>query len=365
MSTYDRHYAYNPDVPSVGNNATAINPCESRVNIMTRYTFDCIEGHTAGMPVRLVISGQPDLVGETQSDRRVDFIARHDWIRTGLMCEPRGHEMMSGAMLVPSTRADCDTGVLYLETSGCIPMCGHATIGLVTFVIEQGIVTPATPGIVRLDTPAGVVEAHYEKQGDKVAGVRFSNVPSFVLAKGVELNHPDLGPIVFDIAYGGNFYPIVESQPNFRDCADYAPEELRRLAQVLVKLLPEVIDVVHPDNPQIRGAHHTMWCGAAQNGGEARAVVIATPKIIDRSPCGTGTSARVALRASRGDQKIGDVFVHESLIGSSFKGRVERHVTLNSGLEAVIPSVEGSAYITGLSTHYIDDSEPYAKGYLT
>lgn len=332
---------------------------------MTRYKFDCIEGHTAGMPVRLVISGQPDLVGETQNDRRLDFIARHDWIRTGLMCEPRGHEMMSGAMLVASTRDDCDTGVLYLETSGCIPMCGHATIGLVTFVIEQGLITPATPGIVRLDTPAGVVEAHYEQDGDKVVAVRFSNVPSFVLAKDVELDHPDLGIIKFDIAYGGNFYPIVESQTNFRDCADYGPEELRRLAQVLVKVLPSVIDVVHPDNPKIRGAHHTMWCGAAQSGGDARAVVIATPKIIDRSPCGTGTSARVALRAARGEQAVGDVFVHESLIGSSFKGRVERHVTLENGHPAIIPSVEGEAYITGLSTHYINDSEPYKNGYLT
>lgn len=317
------------------------------------------------MPVRLVVSGQPELSGQTQSERRLDFIARHDWIRSGLMCEPRGHEMMSGAMLVPSTRDDCDTGVLYLETSGCIPMCGHATIGLVTFVVERGLVTPAEPGILRLDTPAGVVEARYRRDGDKVTEVRFSNVPSFVLARGVEMDHPDLGPIVFDIAYGGNFYPIVESQPNFRDCADYAPEELRRMAQTLVKLLPEIVTVVHPDNPSIRGAHHTMWCGAARNGGDARAVVIATPKIIDRSPCGTGTSARVALRAARGEQDIGDTFVHESLIGSSFKGRVERHITLGNGHPAVIPSVEGRAYVTGISTHFIDDGEPYAEGYLT
>ncbi|MBP2236481.1 4-hydroxyproline epimerase [Sinorhizobium kostiense] len=332
---------------------------------MTRYTFDCIEGHTAGMPVRLIVSGQPELVGETQSERRLDFITRYDWIRSGLMCEPRGHEMMSGAMLVPSTREDCDTGVLYLETSGCIPMCGHATIGLVTFIIEKALLEPTTPGVVRLDTPAGVVEAKYEKTGDKVSGVRFSNVPSFVLARSVELNHPDLGPIVFDIAYGGNFYPIVESQKNFRDCADYSPEELRRMAQVLVKMLPGVIDVVHPDNPSIRGAHHTMWCGAPTNGGDARAVVIATPKIIDRSPCGTGTSARVALRAARGEQEIGDVFIHESLIGSTFKGRIERHVTLAAGMPAIIPSVEGNAYITGASTHLIDDQEPYVEGFLS
>lgn len=331
---------------------------------MPRHEFTCIEGHTAGMPVRLVISGQPDLIGGTQSDRRLDFIARHDWIRTGLMCEPRGHGMMSGAMLVPSMRDDCDTGVLYLETSGCIPMCGHATIGLTTFAIELGLVTPATPGVLRLDTPAGLVEAHYQRKGDKVTSVRFHNIPSFVLARGVKLDHPELGEIIFDIAYGGNFYPIVESQPNFRDCADYAPDDLRRMALQLVKKLPEVIDVVHPDNPAIRGAHHTMWCGAPQAGGDARGVVIATPAIIDRSPCGTGTSARVALRAARGEQTEGDVFTHESLIGSTFRGRVERRTKLKSGLEAIIPSVEGDAFITGHSTHVIDDDAPYANGFL-
>lgn len=331
---------------------------------MSRHRFDCIEGHTAGMPVRLIISGQPELQGATQSDRRLDFIARHDWIRSGIMCEPRGHAMMSGAMLVPSTRDDCDTGVLYVETSGCIPMCGHATIGLVTFAIEDRLITPRTPGIMRLDTPAGVVEAHYTQDGVKVTSVRFHNVPSFVLARNVELDHPELGKIHFDIAYGGNFYPIVEAQENFSDYADYAPEDLRRMARQLVAKLPEVIDVVHPDNPAIRGAHHTMWCGKAQAGGDAGGLVIATPAIIDRSPCGTGTSARVALRAARGEQDIGDVFEHESFIHSAFKGRVEARTKLKSGLDAVIPSVEGTAYITGWSTHVIDTEEPYAEGFL-
>ena len=331
---------------------------------MSRTEYKCIEGHTAGMPVRLVISGQPDLVGATQSERRQDFIARFDAIRSGIMCEPRGHGMMSGAMLVPSTRDDCDTGVLYLETSGCIPMCGHATIGLTTFVIEEGLIQPKTPGVLRLDTPAGVVEAHYVQDGPKVTSVRFVNVASFVLARDVKLDHPELGELTFDIAYGGNFYPIVESQPNFRDCADYTPDDLRRMALQFVAKLPQVIDVVHPDNPAIRGAHHVMWCGQAKAGGDARAVVIATPAIIDRSPCGTGTSARVALRAARGEQAEGEVFTHESLILSAFKGRVEGRTKLKSGLEAIFPSVEGEAFITGHSTQIINDAQPYAAGFL-
>jgi 4-hydroxyproline epimerase len=333
---------------------------------MPASSFTCIEGHTAGMPVRLITGGQPVLEGSTQSERRMDFIRNHDWIRTALMCEPRGHEMMSGAMLVPSTRPDCDSGVLYLETSGCLPMCGHATIGLVTFAIERGLIEPATPGKVRLDTPAGVVEALYRVEGAKVTGVRFSNVPAFLYARDVELDHPDLGPIVFDVAYGGNFYPIVESQKNYRDCADYRPEELRRMAQTLVRLLPEVLDIVHPDDPSIRGTHHTMWCGKAQTeGGDARSVVIATPKIIDRSPCGTGTSARVAQRAASGLLEEGQTFVHESFIGTRFIGRVERRTTLSNGQPAIIPSVEGEAFITGLSTHMVDPQQPFATGFLT
>ncbi len=329
-----------------------------------RYSFDCIEGHTGGMPVRLVVSGQPDLVGETQSDRRLDFIAHHDWVRTGLMCEPRGHGVMSGAMFVPSTREDCDTGVLYIETSGCIPMCGHATVGLTTFVIERGLLKPKTPGVLRLDTPAGVVEAYYTLENGRVTAVRFHNVPSFVLARDVQLDHPELGRIHFDIAYGGNFYPIVPCQTNYTDCNDYAPDDLKQMARHLVAALPQVIDVVHPDNPAIRGAHHVMWCGKAQFGGDARSVVVATPAIVDRSPCGTGTSARVALRAAKGEQQIGDRFEHESLIGSSFVGRIEEHTHLNNGQPAIIPSIEGRAYITGLSTHFIDTEEPYSEGFL-
>ncbi|MFT3972455.1 MAG: proline racemase family protein [Amaricoccus sp.] len=279
-----------------------------------------------------------------------------------LMCEPRGHGMMSGTMLVPSTRPDCDTGVLYLETSGCLPMCGHATIGTTTFAIERGLVTPKTPGVLRLDTPAGVVEAHYTRAPNgKVTGVRFSNVPSFVVARGVVIDHPELGRLTFDIAYGGNFYPIVEPQETDRDCADYAPETLQRMTRQFVALLPEI---VHPDNPAIRGVHHTMWTGAPQAGGDGRSVVITLPTIVDRSPCGTGTSARVALRAARGEQDVGDTFVHESVISSTFTGRVERHVTLDCGLPAIIPSVEGSAYSTGTSTHFVDDTEPYATGFL-
>ncbi len=333
---------------------------------MPTASFACIEGHTAGMPVRLIVDGQPDLVGATQSARRMDFIRGHDWIRTAVMCEPRGHEMMSGAMLVPSTRQDCDSGVLYLETSGCIPMCGHATIGFVTFVIERGLIEPKRPSEVWLDTPAGVVKASYTRVGDKVTDVRFRNVPAFLYARDVELDHPDLGRLRFDIAYGGNFYPIVEAQDNYRDCADYTPEALRSMARKLVAMLPQVCDVVHPDDANIRGVHHTMWCGAPQTaGGDARSVVIATPKIIDRSPCGTGTSARVAQRAARGLLKTGGAFVHESFIGTTFTGRIEAHIRLANGWPAVVPSIEGSAYITGLSTHFVDDAQPFRTGFLT
>ena len=182
---------------------------------MARHTFFCIDGHTCGNPVRLVAGGGPALDGDTMLARRADFLARYDWIRTGLMFEPRGHDMMSGAILYPSTRTDCDIGVLYIETSGCLPMCGHGTIGTVTMGIEEGLIRPATPGTARLDTPAGPVTADYTMEGEHVASVRLTNVPAFLAARDLEIDCPELGRITFDVAYGGNFYAIIEPQENF------------------------------------------------------------------------------------------------------------------------------------------------------
>lgn len=330
---------------------------------MARHSFFCIDGHTCGNPVRLVAGGGPVLEGADMIERRADFLARHDWIRTALMFEPRGHDMMSGSILYPATREDCDTAILFIETSGCLAMCGHGTIGTVTMAIEEGLVTPRTPGVLRLDAPAGPVVAEYRQEGAHVEEVRITNVASFLHSQGLEVDCPVLGRLRVDVSYGGNFYAIVEAQENFTDMADYAVAELIQWSPVIRKRLNEAHRFVHPENPAINGLTHVMWTGQARSrGADARNAVFYGEKAIDRSPCGTGTSARMAQLAARGELKAGDSFVHESVIGSTFKGRVEK-LTEIAGRPAIVPSIGGWARKTGYNTIFVDDRDPFAHGF--
>ena len=330
---------------------------------MARHSFHCIDGHTCGNPVRLVAGGGPLLRGKTMMERRAHFLAEYDWIRTGLMFEPRGHDMMSGSILYPPTREDCDTGILFIETSGCLPMCGHGTIGTVTMAIEHGLVRPKTPGTLRLDTPAGVVTAEYRQEGEYVEEVRIINVPSFLHSERLVVECPDLGPLKVDVAYGGNFYAIVEPQENFRDMAEHTAGQLVGWSPVLRQRLNAAYRFEHPENPAISGLSHILWTGAPTvEGADARNAVFYGDKAIDRSPCGTGTSARMAQLHATGRLMAGDDFVHESIIGSLFKGRVERETQV--GGPAIIPSVGGWARMTGYNTIFIDDRDPFAHGFV-
>ena len=326
-------------------------------------TFFCIDGHTCGNPVRLVAGGGPPLDGRTMSDKRRDFLARYDWIRTGLMFEPRGHDMMSGAILYPPTREDCDVAVLFIETSGCLPMCGHGTIGTVTFAVERGLVQPREPGLLRLDTPAGKVEARFSVADGFVEAVRLTNVGAYLAHRGVEVECPELGRIAVDIAYGGNFYAIVEAQAGYEDLEALTPGDIQRISPPLRARLNERLEVVHPEDPTIRGVSHILWTGRPRHPeAHARNAVFYGDKAIDRSPCGTGTSARMAQLAARGELAPGDDFVHESLIGSLFRGRVEAETKVGDH-QAIVPSVEGWARITGFNTIFIDERDPYAHGF--
>ncbi|MEC9433939.1 MAG: 4-hydroxyproline epimerase [Pseudomonadota bacterium] len=330
---------------------------------MARHAFFCLDGHTCGNPVRLVAGGGPLLSGATMLERRADFLDRFDWIRRGLMFEPRGHDMMSGAILYPPTRPDCDIGVLYIETSGCLPMCGHGTIGTVTMALEHGLVTPREPGVLRLDTPAGPVGVTYRMEGGLVEEVRLTNVPAFLAAEGIAVDHPALGRLTVDVAYGGNFYAIVDAQENFRDMAEFTAAELVALSGPLRAALNDAHDFAHPEAPEIRGLSHVMWTGApTAPGATARNAVFYGDKAIDRSPCGTGTSARMAQWAAQGRLSPGDAFAHESVIGSVFHGRVEAAAEV-AGRPAIVPSVAGWARLTGLNTIFIDDRDPYAHGF--
>jgi 4-hydroxyproline epimerase len=296
-------------------------------------------------------------------ERRADFLAHHDWIRTALMFEPRGHDMMSGSILYPPTRDDCDIAILFIETSGCLAMCGHGTIGTVTMAIEEGLVAPKTPGVLRLEAPAGLVVAEYRQEGAHVEEVRITNVPSFLYASGLEVECPVLGKLIVDVAYGGNFYAIIEVQENFSDMADYGVGELIQWSPVIRERLNEEHSFVHPENPAINGLSHVMWTGKPKTeGASARNAVFYGEKAIDRSPCGTGTSARMAQLAARGKLKEGDSFVHESIIGSTFNGRVEKLTEL-AGRPAIIPSIGGWARKTGYNTIFVDDRDPFAHGF--
>ncbi|MBX3430937.1 MAG: 4-hydroxyproline epimerase [Hyphomonadaceae bacterium] len=330
---------------------------------MTRHTFRCIDGHTAGNPVRLVVEGAPELRGASMSERRQDFMARYDWIRTGLCFEPRGHDMMSGGFLYPPTMPDADVGILFIETSGCLPMCGHGTIGIVTFGVENGLIKPRTPGRFIAEVPAGRIEISYEQDGDLVRSVRIRNVPSYLAAENISVDVPDFGPLTLDIAYGGNFYAIIEPQGAYTGLDDLGAARILQLSPIIRQRLRDKIEPVHPLDPTIRGVSHVLWADKAKTGGaHGRNAVFYGNKAIDRSPCGTGTSARLAHLHANGRLKVGDAFVHESYILSRFTGRIEAETEIG-GVPAIIPSIEGSAIATGRNEIWIDTEDRFAHGF--
>jgi 4-hydroxyproline epimerase len=330
---------------------------------MATHTFFCVDGHTCGNPVRLVAGGGPPLLGATMVEKRAHFLAEYDWIRTGLCFEPRGHDMMSGAILYPPTRPDCDIAFLFIETSGCLPMCGHGTIGTVTMALERGLVSPREKGVLRIDTPAGLVEARYVEKDGFVESVRITNVASFLHSRQITAEVDGIGQLVVDVAYGGNFYAIVEPQKNFPGLEHVEPSDIQRWSPKVRAAFRKAYDFVHPENPAINGLSHVLWTGApTQPEAHARNAVFYGEKAIDRSPCGTGTSARMAQWAALGKLKPGDDFVHESIIGTMFKGRVEK-ATRAGTHDAIIPSIEGWARMTGYNTIFIDDRDPLAHGF--
>jgi 4-hydroxyproline epimerase len=328
-----------------------------------RSVFFCIDGHTAGNPVRLVAGGAPLLVGNSMSERRQDFLARYDWIRLGLMFEPRGHDMMSGGFLYPPFDAANDAAILFMETSGCLPMCGHGTIGMITFAIEYGLIRPRTPGRLSVEVPAGVIGIEYATEGDKVTSVTIRNVASYIAARGVRIDVPELGPLTVDVAYGGNFYAIIEPQSNYRGIDELGAARILSLSPVVRSLMRAALEPVHPLDATIRGVSHVMWTDRPQSAGaHGRNAVFYGDRAIDRSPCGTGTSARLAHLAGTGRLREGEPFVHESIIGSRFIGRVRKTLDLN-GIPAIIPSIEGAAFATGLNTLWIDPAHPFPTGF--
>jgi len=330
---------------------------------MASKTFFCIDAHTCGNPVRLVAGGGPVLKGENMMEKRLHFLAEYDWIRKGLMFEPRGHDMMSGSILYPPHDPLNDAAVLFIETSGCLPMCGHGTIGTVTIAIEEGLIIPKVPGQLRLETPAGLVLISYQQSGKKVTSVRLTNVKSFLYAEGLEVECPVLGTLKVDVAYGGNFYAIVDPQAGFPGLEHFKADDLIAWSRICRQRLNEKYSFVHPENAHIKGLSHLLWTGATISPkASARNAVFYGDKAIDRSPCGTGTSARMAQWHAKGKLKKDEEFIHESIIGSQFIGRIEEETAI-AGKPAIVPSIEGWAIVYGYNTIKIDDDDPYAHGF--
>ncbi len=328
------------------------------------FTFHCIDAHTCGNPVRLVAEGGPELEGNSMSKKRQHFLKEYDWIRKGLMFEPRGHDMMSGSILYPPHDPQNDFAVLFIETSGCLPMCGHGTIGTITIAIEEGLIIPKTPGAIKMEAPAGLVNITYKQEGNKVSSVKLTNVPAYLDKEGITAECPELGELVIDVSYGGNFYAIVDVQKNFKGLEHYAADKLIAWARELRKNINAKYEFVHPQDPTINGCSHILWAGAViDKTSTARNAVFYGDKAIDRSPCGTGTSARMAQWYTKGKLKKGDVFVHESIIGSKFNGTIEEELTVK-GKPAIRPGIEGWAKIYGYNTISIDkNDDPYAYGF--
>lgn len=328
------------------------------------HTFHCIDAHTCGNPVRLVKTGGPELIGNNMSEKRQHFLKEYDWIRTGLMFEPRGHDMMSGSILYAPHDPQNDVGVLFIETSGCLPMCGHGTIGTMTIALEKKLVIPKTPGLVRMEAPAGLVLINYTEENGKIKSVKLTNVASFLHSTELPVECPGLGEIVVDVSYGGNFYAIVDVQKNFKGLEHFSAGQLVEMARQLRKNINEKYEFVHPDNPTIKGCSHVLWTGSVMDpSSTARNAVFYGDKAIDRSPCGTGTSARMAQWYAKGMLKTGDKFIHESIIGSKFVGTIEEETKVGD-IAAIKPGIEGWARIYGENIITIDTvDDPYAHGF--
>ncbi len=333
---------------------------------MSKHTFVCIDAHTCGNPVRVIKKGGPELVGKTMNEKRLYFIKEFDWIRKGLMFEPRGHDMMSGSILYPPHHKENDFAILFIETSGCLPMCGHGTIGTITIAIEKGFITPKIPGKIKMEAPAGLVEIEYQQTNNKVDWVKLTNVKSYLAAENLTIKCPELGKIMFDVAYGGNFYAIIDPQKNFSGIQDFTAAKIIQYSQIVRKRINQKYanQFVHLENKSIKGVTHLLWTGnSIHETSDGRNAVFYGDKAIDRSPCGTGTSARLAQLHAKGKLQVGQEFIHESYIGSTFVGKIEQETFIGKQ-KAIVPSIRGWAKIYGQNIITIDtDDDPYAYGF--
>ncbi len=329
-----------------------------------RRVFHAVDSHTEGMPTRVIVGGIGPIPGASMFERRQHFLAKMDGVRRLLMFEPRGHSSMSGAILQPPTTADADWGVLFIEVSGCLPMCGHGTIGVATVLVETGMVEVTEPvTTIRLETPAGLVVADVQVDGGAARAVTIRNVTSYsdALDRTVEL--PGVGEIRYDMAYGGNFYAILPTERLGVEFARANKTVMLQRSLQLMDVINQQAEPVHPENPDIRGCHHVQLLSPGSDARHSRHAMAIHPGWFDRSPCGTGTAARMAQLHARGELALHADFVNESFIGTSFTGRLVE-VTQVGDRPAVVPTITGRAWVTGTAQYFLSDDDPFPEGFL-
>lgn len=330
----------------------------------SRRIFHAVDSHTEGMPTRVIVGGVGVIPGASMFDRRRHFLDHMDDLRTLLMYEPRGHSAMSGAILQPPTRPDADWGVLYIEVSGCLPMCGHGTIGVATVLVETGMVEVTEPvTTIRLDTPAGLVKAEVAVQDGEARAVTITNVPAFTLELDRVVHVEGLGEVSYDMAFGGNFYAITELERlGIAFDRDRKNEILEAGLRIMLAINAQA-EPRHPENGEIRGCHHVALLAPGSDAKHSRHAMAIHPGWFDRSPCGTGTSARMAQLHTRGELGIGDEFINESFIGSRFIGRLIGETTVGA-LPAVVPTITGRAWVTATAQYMLAPDDPFPSGFL-
>jgi len=327
----------------------------------TSHIYHAVDSHTEGMPTRVITGGVPPIPGETMAEKRLWFMENRDGLRKLLMREPRGHGAMSGVILQPPTRPDADWGVLYIEVSGLLPMCGHGTIGAATVLVETGMVEVTEPvTTIRLDTPAGLVIADVAVREGHAESVTLRNVPSFLMRRDAEVTVPDLGTVRYDLGFGGNFYAVVELEELGLPFDRSAKDRLLAAGLAIMEGINTADEPVHPEREDIRGVHHVYLAAPGSDAVHSRHAMAIHPGWFDRSPCGTGTSARMAQLHARGELALDTDFLNESFIGSRFVGRLVG--TTNVGdYEAVIPTITGRAWVTGTAQYMLDPTDPYPE----
>ncbi|MHC3389538.1 proline racemase family protein [Streptomyces lavendulocolor] len=330
----------------------------------TRHVHHAVDSHTEGMPTRVITGGIGTVPGATMADRRRHFADHLDHVRTLLMYEPRGHAAMSGAILQPPTRPDADFGVLFIEVSGLLPMCGHGTIGVATVLVETGMVPVTEPvTTVRLDTPAGLVRADVRVVDGAATSVTLTNVPAFAVALDRTADVPGLGQVAYDLAYGGNFYAFVELDALGLPFDRSRKDDLLAAGLAVMDAINATDRPVHPEDPGIGGVKHVYLAAPGSDATRSRHAMAIHPGWFDRSPCGTGTSARMAQLHARGLLPLDRDFVNESFIGTRFTGRLTGTTTVG-GLPAVVPAITGRAWITGTAQYFLDPDDPFPAGFL-